>query len=167
MSHCKFRGSKRTEGQRTLPLLRISFSANEHALQDPDSKSKASLLRVLTKVSSRASRGTISSASGKPRPPNRDDSAMANKRTSFTDMASMPSMQSMPSVEQPLSPAEEEQEDDQVSALIEAMSEVLPLRPHMPTAPPGGMLWQSSDLATVPRDWCPSTSPPSASSAFQ
>ena len=142
-------------------------SASEHAVQDPGSQSKASLLRVLTKVSSRASRGTVSSASGKPRPPNRDDSAMANKRASFTDMTSMPSMQSTPSVEQPLSPAEEEKEEDQVSALVEAMSEVPPLRPPPPPAAPPGMLWQSSDMTAVPRDWCLSTSASAASVAIQ
>eukprot|EP00892_Ulva_mutabilis_P009310 jgi/Ulvmu1/6751/UM030_0086.1 len=83
------------------------------SMADPDGRDKAALARVLTKVSSRASRASISSQSGKPRPPNRNGSPEANRRESFTDIASPAAAESPP----------EEEEEEDVDALIAAMSE--------------------------------------------
>lgn len=83
-------------------------------VQDPNGQDRAALARVLVKVSSRASRASISSTSGRPRPPNSNSGVEANQRSTFSDLGSPP-------VAEP-SPREEDEEG--VDTLIAAMSEV-------------------------------------------
>lgn len=98
------------------------------AVQETCRSGADSLVRVLTKVSSAASRSTVSSASGRPRPPNENDSPEANTRSSFTDLGSAPTGGAVVPIQE--DKRSEEQEEEYVDALIAAMSEVRCHRPR-------------------------------------
>ena len=86
----------------------------QHALQDPAGQDKATLARVLAKVSSRASHASMKSSSGVPDEAGGDDSAAANRRSTFTDLASPEAAETAPKAE----------EDETVEAMMATMSEV-------------------------------------------